>query len=104
MLCKDLKVVNLNITEDHYVYKAMMRLCADDLCFDIDLNELTDDIITQIKFKFKIEEPIDEMRNIIMDKVMKASKSESHISEGQNCCKDENNKKIQRSIDSLSMS
>ena len=43
MKCRDLKVVNLNITEDHYEYKALFRLCTDDKCLDIDLAEISSD-------------------------------------------------------------
>ena len=42
MKCKDLKVVNLNITEDNYEYKALFRLCADDKCLDIDLADISE--------------------------------------------------------------
>lgn len=104
MKCEDIKVVNLNITEDHYEYKALMRLCTEDTCFDINLNDFTDDNINEIKISFDVDESIDEMRKIIMAKVMEASKIESHISEGQDCCKDDKKEKYQRSIDSLSSS
>jgi hypothetical protein len=62
------------------------------------------DILEDIKKSFSIQEPIDEMRNMIMQKIMEASKLESRVSEGENCCKDVNDKEIQRNIDSLSLS
>jgi len=102
MRCKDLKVVNLNIGEDNYEYKALFRLCSDSACIDMDLEKLSDrETLEEIKKTFSIEEPIDEIKNIIMQKVMEASKIESRISEGENCCSDIEDKEIQRSIDSL---
>jgi len=105
MLCKDLKVVNLNITEDNYEYKALFRLCTDDVCMDVDLEELSQtDVLEEIKKSFGIEESIDEIKAVVMEKVMEASKLESRISEGESCCGDIKDKGVQRNIDSLSMS
>ncbi|MFZ5989514.1 MAG: hypothetical protein ACOYWZ_20650 [Bacillota bacterium] len=105
MLCKDLKVVNLNITEDFYEYKALFRLCTENSCLDIDLSSLSDEnLLSEIKSKFDIEESTSQIKEIIMQKVMDASKIESRISQGENCCKDKEDKKIQRGIDSLSTS
>lgn len=104
MLCKDLKVVNLNIGEDNYEYKALFRLCSDSACIDMDLEKFSEKgTLEEIKKTFSIEEPIDEIKNIIMQKIMEASKLESRISEGENCCSDIKDKKVQRSIDSLNM-
>lgn len=105
MKCKDLKVVNLNITEDNYEYKALFRLCTDSACMDVDLDGFEKvETLEEIKKTFSIDEGIDEIKSIIMEKVMEASKAESKISEGKDCCKDVDDKKIKRSIDSLNMS
>ncbi len=105
MLCKDLKVVSLNISEDNYEYKALFRLCTESACMDVDMEKLSENgILEEIKKSFSIDESIDEIRKIIMDKVMEAAKLESTISEGENCCKETEDKKLRRSIDSLSMS
>ena len=57
MHCKDLKVVNLNITEDYYEYKALFRLCSDNQCFDIDLARLSEaEMLEEIKKSFSLEE------------------------------------------------
>lgn len=105
MRCKDLKVVNLNITEDHYDYKALFRLCTDDKCLDIDLAQISDKkILEEIKNTFDLEDTIEEIEKIIMDKVMEASKIESRISQGENCCNDKVDEKTSRDIDSLSRS
>lgn len=105
MQCRDLKVVNLNITEDYYEYKALFRLCTDSVCMDVDLDQLSKNgILEDIKKSFSVQEPIDEIKNILMEKIMEATKLESRISEGESCCKDIKDEGIQRSIDSLSAS
>jgi SMC interacting uncharacterized protein involved in chromosome segregation len=105
MRCMDLKVVSLNITEDNYEYKALFRLCNDSTCIDLDLSRFSEtETLEEIKKSFSIDESIDEMKSIIMQKVMEATKIESRITEGQNCCEDVKDKKLQRSIDSLNMS
>lgn len=87
MKCRELKVVNLNITEDYYEYKALFRLCSDEHCMDIDLSEISEPkILEEIKNTFGIEEDINEIKEIIMEKVMEASKIESRIKEGKDCC------------------
>lgn len=55
MRCKDLKVVNLNIGEDNYEYKALFRLCSDSACIDMDLEKLSDrGTLEEIKKTFSI--------------------------------------------------
>lgn len=105
MELKDLKVVSLNITEDNYEYKGLFRLCTDDKCMEADLEKLSDEsFLEEVKNTFGIEEPISAIRSDIMDKVVEASKLESRNVQGENCCNDKTNKKIDRSIDSLNMS
>ena len=102
---KDLKVVSLNITEDNYEYKGLFRLCSDDKCMDADLEKLSDqNFLQEVKVAFNIEDPISAIKSDIMDKVIVASKQESKISQGESCCNDKIDKKIQRSLDSLNMS
>jgi len=105
MLCKDLKVVNLNITEDNYQYKALFRLCTDESCMDIDMENISDNtVLEEIKKTFSLEESLEEIKAIITDKVMEASKIESRIVEGNSCSEERTDKKVQRDIDSLSTS
>lgn len=105
MLCKDLKVVNLNITEDNYQYKALFRLCTDESCMDIDMENISDNtVLEEIKKTFSLEESLEEIKAIITDKVMEASKTESRIVEGNSCSEERTDKKVQRDIDSLSTS
>lgn len=105
MKCKDLKVVNLYITEDYYEYKALFRLCSESVCIDVNLERLEKiEMLEEIKKSFSIEESLDDVKNIIMGKIMEASKLESKVSEGENCCKDVEDKKLSRIIDSLSRS
>jgi len=104
MLCKDLKVVNLNITEDNYQYKALFRLCTEDKCMDIDMENFDTALLEEIKRTFSLEDSVEEIKNTIMEKVMEASKIESRIVEGENCCSENSDMKTQRDIDSLSTS
>lgn len=84
MKCKDLKVVNLNITEDYYEYKALFRLCTEDRCIDVDLANLSEEAkLKEIKSEFNLEESISEIHDILMDKIMEVSKIESRIVEGK---------------------
>lgn len=105
MKCKDLKVVNLNITEDNYEYKALFRLCTDDKCLDIDLADISEkNLLEEIKNTFGLEETTEEIKEIIMEKVMEASKLESRNVQGEGCCKSNTDGKTDRDIDSLSRS
>jgi hypothetical protein len=98
-------VVNLNITEDNYEYKALFRLCADDKCLDIDLAEISETkLLEEIKSTFSLEETTEEIKEIIMEKVMEASKIESRNVQGEDCCKTDVDEKTSRDIDSLSRS
>lgn len=105
MKSEDLKVVNLNITEDNYEYKGLFRLCTDENCMDVDLENLSkNEFLEEIKNTFLIEESIEEIKEIINKKVMGATKLESKISQGEGCCGHVKDKKAQRAVDSLSSS
>jgi len=105
MNCNDLKVVSLNITEDNYEAKALFRLCTDEVCMDMEVEKLSEpEILEEVKRSFQIIEPIEEMKQIIMDKVVEATKLESRIREGDANSEAVKDKKALRSIDSLSMS
>lgn len=105
MLCKELKVVNLNITEDHYQYKALFRLCSDNACMDIDMAMLDEEtVLAEIKTTFEIQESADEIKAMVTLKVMEASSVESRIKEGKDYNESIDDKKIQKNIDSLSRS
>ncbi|HHW30801.1 MAG TPA: hypothetical protein GXX20_03870 [Clostridiaceae bacterium] len=104
MKIKELKVVNLNITEDYYEYKALFRLCSNEHCMDIDLSELSEpEVLENIKRTFVIEEDVHTIKETIMEKVMEASKIESRVKEGKDCCYNEDTIK-NNYIDSLSKS
>ncbi|MDK2800522.1 MAG: hypothetical protein PWP27_400 [Clostridiales bacterium] len=83
MLCKDLNVVHLNITED-YEYKALFRLCSKQECLDIDLVDVENtDMLNQIKEQFNLEDSVEDIKKILMDKIMKVTTMESRIVEGK---------------------
>ncbi len=105
MQVKDLKLVNLTITEDFYDYKGLFRLCLGEQSMDINLAELEkENILNDIKDEFALEESIDTINKTIMDMVMEASKIESRIVEGEHYNeKLEKEKEKEGSIGSLDM-
>ncbi|MBZ4646381.1 MAG: hypothetical protein PWR27_341 [Petroclostridium sp.] len=104
MLCKDLKVVNLNITEDYYEYKGLFRLCSGEKCLDIDLMDLdNDNKLKEIKSNFNLKDDISDIKTILMEKIMEATKIESRIVEGKDYNENENDKKTERKISSMDM-
>lgn len=83
MLSKDLKVVSLNITEDYYQYKGTFQLRTEEGYIDIDLSDLTDEKISEIKGRFNLEEYPEEIKSTIMTKVLESASIESKIVEGK---------------------
>jgi hypothetical protein len=81
MYCKDLKVVNLTITEDFYEYKGIFQLCSDKKRVEIDLAEFDTEKINEIKDLFGLQESVEEIHKTIMDKVMDATKIHSRVIE-----------------------
>jgi len=82
--CKNLKVVNLNITEDFYVYKGIFQLCSSDKGMEIDLADLSnfnERKLKEIKNFFDLQDSLCDIYRIIMDKVMDAAKIQSRVIE-----------------------
>lgn len=73
MYCKDLKVVNLTITEDFYEYKAIFQLCSDEKGIEIDLAEFDMEKTNEIRDFFSLQESVEEIHKTIMNKVMEAT-------------------------------
>lgn len=84
MLSKDLKVVSLSITEEYYHYKGTFQLHTEEGYIDIDLSDLTDEKISEIKGRFNLEECPEEIKSTIMTKVLESASIESKIVEGYN--------------------
>lgn len=106
MKIEQLKVLSLNISEDNYDYRALFRLCTDTVCMDVDLTDLSlNKKVEEIKAKFELDEQIEEIRDIIIKKVIAVSDVKSNVTEGENYSEHENKETSkQRAIDSLSMS
>jgi hypothetical protein len=105
MRCKDLKVVNLNITEDEYRYNALFRLCTEEACIETDVADISNGTrLQEIKDSFGIEESCEEIKEILMQKIVEISAAESRNLEGETCCPEVEDEGIQKSIGSLSMS
>lgn len=79
MCCKDLKVVNLTITEDFYEYKGIFQLCAGEKSIEIDLADFTLEKVNEIKGFFNLQESLNDIQKTIMDKVMEATKIHCRI-------------------------
>ena len=100
MLCKDVKVVNLTITEDFGDYRGLFRLCGDDKCIDVDLGDLSVlEKLKWIKAEFNLEETEEEIKNLVMEKVMKATTVESRIKEGKDYQEKSKHERIIRALD-----
>lgn len=105
MRCKDLKITALDISEYNYEHKAVFRLCSESTCINLEVEKLSDkQTLEEIKKVFSLEEQLEEIKDIIIDKVMEVSKIESRVYEGENCCPEIKDRKVQRGIDSLSTS
>ncbi len=105
MFSKDLRIVNLNITEDYYDYKGLFILRGGDKEFDVDLaNAEKESKLKEIKTYFELEDEIEIIRKTIMDKVMEASKIETRIIEGKNYNEESKTVQNERVINSLDMS
>jgi hypothetical protein len=80
MLKEDLKVVILNITEDYYDYGGTCTLCGEDKFLDIELTDLNEDKIAEIKDFFKLDGSVEEIEKDIMQKILEMARIESrHI-------------------------
>lgn len=84
MYCKNLKVVNLTITEDFYIYKGIFQLCSNEKSMEIDLadfNDFNEKKLNEIRNFFGLQDSLCDIYKIIMDKVMDATKIHSRIIE-----------------------
>ncbi|MCR4436114.1 MAG: hypothetical protein QHH06_13870 [Clostridiales bacterium] len=80
---RNLQVVGLSITEDYYSYRGAFRLCCGEKYMDIELEELTDSKINEIKDVFGLDGSVQDIKNEIMSKVLEASGLESRFVEGK---------------------
>lgn len=83
MLKKNLKVICLDVTEDYYRYNGTFKLCDEEKSVDMDLTNLNDDKINEIKDVFNLDETMEEIRKEIMSMVLEVVKIESRIVEGK---------------------
>lgn len=79
----ELKVVGLSITEDFYCYKGTFMLYGKEDYIFVDLAEFDDAMLNKIKNKFGIDETPDEIREVIMSKLIEASKLECRNVQGK---------------------
>lgn len=84
MLGSKLKVINLNVTEDFYSYKGTFQLCNENHCISMNLEELNDERLSEIKKIFCLEDPVDKIKREIMSQILDAANIESRNKEGKN--------------------
>lgn len=84
MKTSDLLLSSLNITEDDYNYKGIFFLSCQDISVKVDLANLQcDSKISELKDTFKLEESCDEIRKILMQKLVEKAGISSKITEGE---------------------
>jgi len=75
----------LDITEDHYSFKAQFILSAAGKSKNVDISELDSaSTLEKIKTYFDLEESHDDIKKEIMKKVMEKAQISSKINEGDN--------------------
>jgi len=85
MKSKDILLSGLCITEDEYHYKGQFILTYGANSISVDVTEFqTDSKVSQIKKVFDLEEPFEEIRSIIMSKIIEKSAISSRNVEGEN--------------------
>jgi fructose-1-phosphate kinase PfkB-like protein len=104
MKSNDLLVSNLNISEDEYSYKGLFTLSGEGISMAVDLSELDENVtINEIISKFTLKESKEEIRKIIMDKVMVQAAVSTQIKEGIDFQDEKKKNKIDKSANSLDM-
>lgn len=102
MKLMDLQVSNLNISEDEYSYKGLFTLSGEGISIGVDMAELEENLtINEIVEKFALQESKEEIRKVIMEKVMVQAAVSTHIKEGIDFQTEKRKKKIDKSATSL---
>ena len=113
MDCRDLKVQGVNIGEDYYAYSGTFRISNDQLCMDVNMDDLEKEVkLEEIKKSFSLKESIIEIYEILMQKVVDASKIESSNKEGKDIDEDAEtdanedaiNRELNKIVDRMSLS
>jgi hypothetical protein len=104
MRTNQLILSGLHITEDEYSYKGQFILSAQGKSRSVDMDDLEQSsFISELKKFFDLEEPVGEIRNILMDMVVDKAHIGSRIVEGENYEEASKKKKVERSARSLDM-
>jgi hypothetical protein len=85
MKTSDLLLSSLSITEDYYNYRGTFFLRCQDISVKVDLADLEcDSKISELKDTFKLEENCDEIRKILIQRLVEEAGISSKITEGEN--------------------
>lgn len=104
MRTNQLIISGLHITEDEYSYKGQFILSANDKLRSVDMDDIEQSsYISELKNFFDLEEPVGDIRNILMDMIVEKAHISSKIVEGENYDESSKQKKVERGARSLDM-
>jgi hypothetical protein len=105
MKTNQLIVSGLHITEDEYSYKGQFILNGKGKSRPVDMDDLENSsFISELRDFFDLEEPVGNIRDILMDMIVEKAHISSKIVEGENYDESSKQKKVERSARSLDMS
>lgn len=85
MKTSDLLLSSLNITEDDYDYKGLFILSSNNVSINVDIADLeNNNKVEELKCVFGLEEPVEEIREVLMNMIMEKAAISSKICEGEN--------------------
>ncbi len=104
MKTNQLIISGLHITEDEYSYKGQFILNAPGKSRTVDMDDLEkSSYISELKDFFGLDEPVGDIRNILMDMIVEKAHISSKIVEGENYEESSKQKKVERGARSLDM-
>ncbi|MGI6778101.1 MAG: hypothetical protein ACOX7R_08815 [Acetivibrionales bacterium] len=104
MKTSDLLLSGLHITEDNYHYKGLFFLSNKDVSVQVDLEDLMHDkTVEQLKDKFQLEECVQEIRKILMERVIDKANISSKITEGEKYEEKVGRTNIEKAADALDL-
>lgn len=105
MRTNQLILSGLHITEDEYSYKGQFVLNSPGKSRSIDMEDLErSSFISELKKYYDLEEPVGDIRDILMDMIIERANVASKIVEGENYEETSKKKKVERNARRLDMS
>lgn len=102
MNTRELLVSGVHITEDEYSYRGLFIMSNGSNTLEVDISDLDDsEKVSGIQEYFDLEDPVDMVRNQIMEMVMEKASISSRINEGENYNEGSTRKHVEKSASSL---